>query len=83
MAAGKPIASVSKNTREQYQIDIREYQGHKFVDIRLYALEDGKDPIPTKKGVTVAPSLWRDFKAALALVEAELIKRKLVDPAGG
>ncbi len=79
----KPLVTVSKNSKERYHFSIREYQGHRFVDIRLHFKDEGKDFwAPTKKGVTVSPSLWGDFKAALADVEAELVRQGLIEAAG-
>lgn len=82
MGNEKPLVTVNKNTKERYHFSIREYEGHKFADIRLHFQADGKDFwTPTKKGVTVSPSIWRDFKAAMTQIEAELIRQKLIDPA--
>jgi hypothetical protein len=82
MGNEKPLVIVNKNSKERYHFSIREYEGHRFVDIRLhFQADDGQTWPPTKKGVTVAPSVWPDFKAALAQIEAELIRRKLIDPA--
>ncbi|AEB08424.1 transcriptional coactivator p15/PC4 family protein [Desulfobacca acetoxidans] len=76
----KPLVTVNKNTKERYHFSIREYQGHKFVDVRLHFLADDEQSWhPTKKGITVLPSLWRDFRAALDQVEAELVRRKLIE----
>jgi hypothetical protein len=77
----KPLLTVNKNTKERYHFSVREYQGHKFIDIRLhFQADDGTTWSPTKKGVTVSPSTWPEFKAALAQVEAELIRQQLIDP---
>ena len=45
----------------------------------MWAKEDGKDPVPTKKGLAVSPALWVQFKAALAQVEAAMVEAGWLD----
>jgi Transcriptional Coactivator p15 (PC4) len=66
------IAELQKNPLEKLCIGLREYQGHTFVDLRLYFLGDDEAWHPTKKGVTVSPAQWADFVAAVGHVEAHL-----------
>jgi hypothetical protein len=66
----KPII-IEKNPLEQLRIQRREYQGHDFVDLRLYFLGDDKQWHPTRKGITIHPDAWGDFMAALAKVEVD------------
>ena len=68
-----------KNTREAYQFRLGEYQGHKFADMRIFALEDGKDPAPTKKGLAVSPALWAKFRQALVELEKAMIEAGWLD----
>lgn len=56
-----------------------EFKGHKFIDMRVYAKEEGKDPVPTPKGLTVSHALWPQFKKALARVEGELVAQGWLD----
>lgn len=70
----KVIATLGKNALEQLQIAIREYQGHTFVDIRLYFLGDDEQWHPSKKGLTVSPALWPEFLEAIGQVQAHLPK---------
>ena len=51
-----------------------EFKGHKFVDLRIFTKEDGKDPAPTKKGLAVSPQLWPQFRKALIQVETAMIE---------
>jgi hypothetical protein len=81
----QPVCEIQKNGREVICFLLWEYQGHKFVDIRIFIIEpedDGskpKDPIPTKKGQAVSPTLWPEFKKALAQVEAAIIQEGWLD----
>ena len=59
----KVIAELPKAPLDKLVISLREYQGHPFIDLRLYFLGDDKQWHPTKKGVTISPSYWDDFIA--------------------
>jgi hypothetical protein len=74
------IFELPKNSRETIRFSLAEYKGHKFIDIRVYAKEDGKDPAPTRKGLAVSPILWPQFKMALAQVEAAIINEGWLGP---
>jgi hypothetical protein len=70
----KQICQLPKNARETIWFRLGEFKGHKFIDMRVFIIEDGKDPAPTKKGLAVAPNLWPQFKEALTQVEAAMIE---------
>jgi hypothetical protein len=73
------IIELPKNSRETYQFRLGEFKGHKFIDMRIFVKEDGKNPCPTKKGLTVSPTLWVQFRAALVQVEAAMVAAKWLD----
>lgn len=73
------VCELAKNAREKIIFRLGEYKGHKFVDMRVFAKEEGKDPVPTKKGLAVSPNLWPEFKKALAQVEAAMIQEDWLD----
>ncbi len=75
----KPVCEIHKNSREVYQFRLGGVKGHKFADMRIFALEDGKDPVPTKKGLVISPQLWPKFRAALDQMEAAMIKEGWLD----
>lgn len=75
----KAVCELPKNSREIYQFRLAEFKGHKFIDMRIFANEEGKDPAPTKKGLAVSPTLWPQFKAALAQVEQAMVKARWID----
>jgi hypothetical protein len=68
----KVIATIGKNALEQLQIAVKEYQGHTYVDIRLFFLGDNEQWHPTKKGITVSPALWPEFMEAVGQVDKHL-----------
>ena len=75
----RPVCEIPKNARETIRFRLEEFKGHKFVDMRVYALEDGQDPAPTKKGLAVSPTLWLRFRAALDQTEAAMIEAGWLD----
>jgi len=81
----KPVCELQKNSREAIRFRLGEYQGHKFVDMRIFVTEPGenggkpKDPAPTKKGLAVSPTLWPEFRKALAQVEEAMVKEGWLD----
>ena len=74
------VCELAKNAREKIIFRLGEFKTHRFCDMRIFITEPGedggnaKDLIPTKKGLAVSPALWVQFKAALAQVEAAMIK---------
>jgi hypothetical protein len=77
--SGKQIYQLPKNNRETIWFRLGEFKGHKFIDMRVFVKEDGKDPAPTKKGLAVSPQLWPQFRAALEHVEAAMIEQGWLD----
>jgi hypothetical protein len=75
----KPICEIQKNVRETIQLRLGTFKKHRFVDMRIFIKEDGRDPAPTPKGLTVSPALWPQFKEALAQVEAAMIQEDWLD----
>jgi len=73
------IATIEKSSDEEIRVSLREYKGHPFIDIRVYWKPPEGEPGPTKKGVTLNPELFPEFKQAIAALEAALLKAKLID----
>ncbi len=62
------------------QISVSTFKGRTYVDIRLYFTDADGNLKPTKKGVTVPPELWDQFRQGLQAAEAELARRNLWHP---
>ena len=73
------IATIEKNADEEIRVSLREYKGHPFIDIRVYWKPAEGEPGPTKKGVTLNPERFPEFKKAMAALEEALRKAKLID----
>ena len=54
------IVEIKKNKTNYVQIELREYEGHPYVDVReFYDAEDGKR-LPNKKGITFTPKVLQE-----------------------
>ncbi|GJD95216.1 transcriptional coactivator p15/PC4 family protein [Methylobacterium iners] len=51
------IAEIAKNSRERLRIQLREFKGHRFIDLRLFAISADGDFVPTRTGIGFRPDL--------------------------
>jgi hypothetical protein len=79
MKMSEVICELPKNSRETIRLSLGEYKDHRFVDLRIFLPDEDKDSIATRKGLTVSPQLWPQFRKALAQVEAAMIKAGWLD----
>jgi Transcriptional Coactivator p15 (PC4) len=73
------VCEIQKNSREAIQFKLAEFKGHKFLDMRVWSIEEGKDTAPTKKGLAVSPALWGQFRAAMDQVETAMVAEEWID----
>jgi len=51
------ITEIKKNSTEVYRIYEKEYEGYKFIDVRIYYMDRKTgDWKPTKKGISLMPN---------------------------
>lgn len=72
------IAQFEKNATEVLRISLTEYRGRQLLDARVYYSDDEGQYRPTKKGVSLAVSLYPEFKQAMLVLEKVLLERKLI-----
>lgn len=65
----KLISKFRKNTLEEIQVRVHEYQGRELVDIRIYAGPRGQETTPTKKGVSIPVELFGELRDAIEMVQ--------------
>ncbi|HIE53057.1 MAG TPA: transcriptional coactivator p15 [Armatimonadetes bacterium] len=52
--ADQLIAEFDRNPLEKIRVQIREYRGHRYIDVRTYYLDDNDNQWkPTRKGLTL------------------------------
>ena len=66
------IIEIKKNKSNYVQIELREYEGHKYVDLReFYDDKDGKR-LKTKKGITFSPTVLEQVIDGLKLLKEQI-----------
>jgi len=72
MAESKMLAKIPRTDTEEIHIQINEYKGKKYLDLRVYYTTDaGANWNPTKKGVTFAPDKLDELKTAIEEAQKE------------
>ena len=64
------VGSVPKNRSETIHVTLTEYRGVDLCDVRVHASYDGRDPAPTRKGISVGLHVLPDLVRVLAQAEA-------------
>ncbi|SRR6266568_240756 len=66
------VATFHKNSREQVQVLLRTYKGTDLIDLRVFWTQDGKEWLPSKKGLALGvdklPVLLASLHKAAELV---------------
>lgn len=60
------IATIEKNAREEIRIQWAEYKGKRFLDLRVFYLNDEDEMVPSKKGITLKPEQVPQLAETLA-----------------
>lgn len=47
------IAEISKNQKEKIRVQVTEYKGTSFVDVRVYWENEEDEWLPSKKGISL------------------------------
>jgi len=78
------VGILPRNALEELRVSRSTFKGKAYVDIRIfYKPADGRDPLPTKKGVCLPLEELRDLLALLAKVEGEGTGRRTGTTARG
>ncbi len=78
----KVLHEFKRNQEETLRISLSNFKGRTYIDIRMF-YEDAKGELaPTKKGVTITPELWDEFRNGVANAEEALQKANLWHPEG-
>ena len=64
------MVDIQKNSREVIRVSASEYEGHNFIDLRIWYDDDGEMK-PTKKGITFNPSKAKDVIEAILQITEE------------
>ena len=76
------IHEFKRNAEETMRVSLSVFKGKTYIDFRLFYTDANGELAPTKKGVTVTPELWDEFRAGVAAAEQLLQDKTLWHPAG-
>ena len=73
------VTSFAKNKFEEVKVEISEYQGKNYINLRVFCDAEGKEErVPTKKGLTLSVSLFPELKEAIEKLGMFLQKKELI-----
>ncbi len=73
MSEKKLLVTIPRTATEEIQVQLSEYKGKKFLDLRIFYTTDGGNTWnPTKKGIAVYPENLDDLKQAIDEAQREL-----------
>lgn len=74
MAEDKVVASFKRNPTEEVRAGIKEFKGRRYIDLRIYYMDDQGEWKPTRKGISLATDFMPELKNAVESIEGELKK---------
>jgi hypothetical protein len=77
----KVLHEFKRNAEDTLRVSLSVFKGKSYIDIRLFYEDANGELQPTKKGVTITPELWDEFRTGMAAAEAELQAKNLWHPA--
>ncbi len=72
MAEDKVVSSFKRNPTEEVRAGIKEFKGRRYIDLRIYYMDDQGEWKPTRKGISLATDFMPELKEAVTAIEAEL-----------
>lgn len=61
------IKDIQKDNGDTIRVELSEYEGHKFLQIRIWFTNDDGELKPTKKGVSIPLNKIKDISEALSV----------------
>jgi hypothetical protein len=58
----KLIHEFQKNANEKVRVELCQFQGKDYINLRIYFQDDDNQWRPTKKGITIASELIEELK---------------------
>jgi len=65
------IIVIKKNKTNYVQIELREYEGHEYVDVREFYDDKEGRRLPTKKGITFSPTVLEKVIEGLTIIKGQ------------
>lgn len=74
------IHEFKRNGEETMRVSLSVFKGKTYIDFRLFYTDANGELAPTKKGVTITPELWDEFRTGVAAAEQLLQDKNLWHP---
>jgi Transcriptional Coactivator p15 (PC4) len=74
------IHEFKRNAEETMRVSLSVFKGKTYIDFRLFYTDANGELAPTKKGVTITPELWDEFRTGVAAAEQLLQDKNLWHP---
>lgn len=72
MAEDKVVATFKRNPTEEVRAGIKEFKGRRYIDLRIYYMDDQGEWKPTRKGISLSTDFMPELKDAVSQIEAAL-----------
>ncbi|MDJ0762982.1 MAG: transcriptional coactivator p15/PC4 family protein [Myxococcota bacterium] len=72
MAEDKVVATFKRNPTEEVRAGIKEFKGRRYIDLRIYYMDDKGEWKPTRKGISLATDFMPELRQAVDAIEQEL-----------
>lgn len=72
MADDKIVATFKRNPTEEVRAGVKEFKGRRYIDLRIYYMDDQGEWKPTRKGISLATDFMPELKEAVGALEKEL-----------
>ena len=59
------IRDIDKGKGEVIRVEVSEYKGKKFLNIRVWYTDANNELKPTQKGIAIPPELYAELKEAI------------------
>ncbi len=76
----KILHEFKRNPEETLRVSLSTFKGRTYIDVRLFYEDANGELQPTKKGITVTPELWDEFRKGIAAAEEALTEANLWHP---
>ncbi|EQA60502.1 transcriptional coactivator p15/PC4 family protein [Leptospira alexanderi] len=66
------IREVDKGRGEVIRVEVSEYKGTKYLNLRIWYTDKDGEKKPTQKGIAIPPELYDEIKKAIIEAENEV-----------
>ena len=76
MAEDIVVSNFKRNATEEVRVGIKEFRGRRYIDLRIYYMDDKGEWKPTRKGISLATDFMPELKDAVLGLEKVLAEEE-------